>query len=126
MNKVEQAIRRFRSTPRNETMFLEAEAELQLSEKMIDLRLAAGLTQKQLAERLGISQAYVAKLESGGYDKAGIGTLRGIALALGHDLAFDSMFVPQDALRYAARWVVRKRALRVRTESVRRISRTPF
>jgi transcriptional regulator with XRE-family HTH domain len=103
MNKVEKAIKRFRSTPQNDRMFLEAEAELRLSERMIELRHKAGLTQKELADRLGVSQAYVGKLEGGGYDRSGIGTLRGIALALGHDIALETMFVPQNAIRYAAR-----------------------
>lgn len=84
-------------------MFLEAQAEIGLSEKMIDLRLKAGLTQKQLADRLGVSQAYIGKLESGGYGKAGIATLRGIALALGYDLAIESMFLLRSDLRYAVR-----------------------
>lgn len=95
MNKVEQAIKKFRADQGNERLFLEAQAEIRLSEKMTQLRLEAGLTQKELAERLDVSQAYVAKMECGGYDKCGIGTLRGIAVALGYDIAFDTMFIRQ-------------------------------
>jgi transcriptional regulator with XRE-family HTH domain len=94
VNKVEEAIKRFRSNRENGRLFLEAQAEVRLSEKMTDLRLQAGLTQRDLAGRLNVSQAYVAKLENGGYDKCGVGTLRGIALALGFEIAFDAMFVP--------------------------------
>ena len=93
MNKVETAIRKFRANPENERLFLEAQAEIRLAEQMTELRLQAGLTQKELAQRLSVSQAYVAKLEGGAYDKCGIGTLRGIALALGFEVDFGAMFV---------------------------------
>lgn len=95
MNKVESAIKKFRADPENERLFLEAQAELRLTEQMTELRLQAGLTQKELAQRLAVSQAYVAKLEGGAYDKCGIGTLRGIALALGFEIDFTAMFVRQ-------------------------------
>jgi transcriptional regulator with XRE-family HTH domain len=124
MNKVEKAIKRFRSTPQNDRMFLEAEAELRLSERMIELRHKAGLTQKKLADRLGVSQAYVGKLESGGYDRSGIGTLRGVALALGHDIALETMFVPQNSIRYAARDVERNIILHAADHSEHILSRT--
>ena len=95
MNKVEQAIRKFRADRANERLFLEAQAEIRLSEKMTKIRLEAGLTQRELADRLSVSQAYIAKMECGGYDKCGVGTLRRIAVALGYDIAFDAMFVRQ-------------------------------
>lgn len=70
------------------------ELELELCERMIELREDAGLTQSELAEKLGYTQGYVAKLENGAYDRAGIGTLRTFALALGYDLDIDNLFVP--------------------------------
>lgn len=92
MNKVDEAIKRFRERPKHDHLFLEAQAELRLSEKMLRLRLDAGFTQKGLADRLNVSQAHIAKLEGGSYEKCGIGSLRSIALALGHDIDFDAMF----------------------------------
>lgn len=70
------------------------ELELELCERMIELREDAGLTQAALAETLGFTQGYVAKLENGAYDRCGIGTLRTFALALGYDLDIDNLFVP--------------------------------
>jgi transcriptional regulator with XRE-family HTH domain len=61
---------------------------------MIDIRLAAGLTQRDLATRLGKTQAHIATLESGAYEKCGIGILRSVARALGVDLMVRSMFAP--------------------------------
>ncbi len=94
MNKIEKAIQQFRSDPEHARLFDEALAEVTLSERMADLRLIAKLTQKELADRLNVSQAYIAKLETGGYDRCGIGHLRTIALACGHELRIDAMFEP--------------------------------
>ena len=41
------------------------EEEFQIASAMIEARKKAGLTQKQLAERMGVSQPAVAKMESG-------------------------------------------------------------
>jgi transcriptional regulator with XRE-family HTH domain len=71
-----------------------ADLELELCDRMVDLRKRAGLTQRQLADRLGFSQAYIAKLENGAYDSCGIGTLRTFARALGHDINIDALFTP--------------------------------
>lgn len=49
-------------------------------------RLARGLSQKQLAERLGTSQSYVARLEAGQIDPQ-LSTVRRICAELGIDLA---------------------------------------
>lgn len=68
--------------------------EIELCDLMIEMRRQAGLTQEDLARRVGFSQAYIAKLENGAYDRAGIGTLRRFALALGHDINIGAMFKP--------------------------------
>jgi predicted transcriptional regulator len=49
-------------------------------------RLARGLSQKQLAERLGTSQSYVARLEAGQIDPQ-FSTVRRVCSELGIDLA---------------------------------------
>ncbi|MDY4009888.1 MAG: helix-turn-helix transcriptional regulator, partial [Candidatus Limiplasma sp.] len=41
------------------------EPEFSIIQAMIDARKASGLTQKQLAEKTGIAQADISKLESG-------------------------------------------------------------
>lgn len=52
---------------------------LQLSEA----RKAAGLTQEQMAERLGVSQAQVARIEKKGYERYTLKTLKRYIEALG-------------------------------------------
>ncbi|HKP94591.1 MAG TPA: helix-turn-helix transcriptional regulator [Fibrobacteria bacterium] len=54
-----------------------------------DLRETAGLTQKRLADRLGVSQQVIARLESGEADNPTVGILERIAKATGHRLHFQ-------------------------------------
>lgn len=57
--------------------------EMKLEQQIIALREKRGLTQRQLARRLGTSQPYVAKLESGRVKNLGVRTLVKCARALG-------------------------------------------
>lgn len=41
------------------------EAEFELRRKLIELRRAAGLTQQQLAEKTGLSQQMISRIETG-------------------------------------------------------------
>jgi ribosome-binding protein aMBF1 (putative translation factor) len=59
---------------------------LSVGMKIRDLRETAGLTQKQLADRMGVSQQVIARLESGEADNPTVGTLERIAKATGHRL----------------------------------------
>ena len=57
--------------------------EMKLEQQIVALREKRGLTQRQLARRLGSSQPYVAKLESGRVKNLGVRTLVKCARALG-------------------------------------------
>ena len=50
---------------------------------LVEARQAAGLTQVELARRLGVSQAQVARIERRGYDSHSLSTLRRYVEALG-------------------------------------------
>ncbi len=45
--------------------FADMEDEFQLARELISARIRSGLTQKQLAEKMGTTQSSVARLESG-------------------------------------------------------------
>ncbi len=64
---------------------LEAVADEELGQRLRELRLQAGLTQAELAARVGISQPNVARLESG-INPPNLSTLRKIADALSADV----------------------------------------
>lgn len=78
---------------------VEAHKEQMLSEvrayRLRELREQAGLTQQQLADRIGVSQRQVSKIEHGDIDNARIGTIRGYLEAVGGGLAIE--YVTADA-----------------------------
>jgi transcriptional regulator with XRE-family HTH domain len=57
--------------------------EFAFIDELLKARASAGLTQAQLAERIGTTQSAVARLESGGAHSPSIATLQRYASALG-------------------------------------------
>lgn len=57
--------------------------------RLRELREAAGLTQEQLATRIGVSQRQVSKIERGELENAKISTIRGYLEAVGGELAIE-------------------------------------
>ena len=57
--------------------------------QLVEARQAAGLTQAELAKRLGVSQAQVARIEKRGYDAYTLSTLRRYVQALGADFTLQ-------------------------------------
>ena len=62
-----------------------AERRRELAAKLVELRHAAGLSQTQVAARMGTSQSAVARLEAGDVD-ARLSTLDKYAAAIGQSL----------------------------------------
>ncbi|KEJ92176.1 helix-turn-helix domain-containing protein [Synergistes jonesii] len=60
----------------------ELKVEHEIIQSLVDARKANGLTQKQLAEKTGITQSDISKLENGGANPS-LRTLRRLAAALG-------------------------------------------
>lgn len=67
------------------------EPEFAIIQAMIDARKAAGLTQRQLAERTGIAQADISKLENGNANPS-LKTLQRLAQGMGMRVKIE--FVP--------------------------------
>lgn len=64
-----------------------------------DARFAAGLTQAEVAERMGVSQAQVARIEAHGYDRHSLNTLRRYVKALGSDFKLEVTIRIPDRLK---------------------------
>lgn len=64
------------------------EPEFSLMRALIDARLETGLTQKQLAERTGISQSDISKFENGNGNPS-VQTLRRLAAGLGKSVKIE-------------------------------------
>ena len=57
--------------------------------RLRELREQAGLTQQQLAQRIGVGQRQVSKIEHGDLESAKIGTIRSYLEAVGGGLAIE-------------------------------------
>lgn len=68
--------------------YAEAKFAAEVGERVRHARETAGLTQRELAARMGTSQAAVARLEAGGVG-ATLTTLQRVAAALGLELSVD-------------------------------------
>ena len=68
--------------------YAEADARYRLGVLVREHRLAAGLTQTELARRAATSQPAIARLEAGGAEPT-VATLRRIAAALGVELVVE-------------------------------------
>ncbi len=67
----------------------EESAKKELWLQLVEARQEAGLTQTELAERLGVSQAQVARIEKRGYDTYTLTTLRRYVDALGEGFSIE-------------------------------------
>ena len=81
--------------PEMREMVAEEAVQAQVARMIYEARVAAGLTQKQLADLLGTQQSAIARLEDADYQGHSLGMLRRIAEALNQKL--EVRFVPNRA-----------------------------
>jgi DNA-binding XRE family transcriptional regulator len=77
------------STPKNRQLYDEEAAKKELWLQLTEARQMAGLTQSQVARRLGVSQAQVARIEKRGYDSYTLNSLRRYVGALGEGFSVE-------------------------------------
>jgi transcriptional regulator with XRE-family HTH domain len=83
--------------PEYQTIYDEETAKSELWLQLVEARQEAGLTQKQMAERIGVSQAQVARIEKEGYDAYTLNTLRKYIAALGDGYSLEvRIHTPED------------------------------
>lgn len=75
--------------PEFRAIYEEEAAKKELWLQLVEARQAAGLTQTELASRLGVSQAQVARIEKRGYDAYSLNTLRRYVQALGDGFSVE-------------------------------------
>ena len=80
---------RILNDPVRRAHYEEIAAKKELWLQLVEARQAAGLTQRQLAERLGVSQAQVSRIEKRGYDAYTLNTLRRYVQALGNGFSLE-------------------------------------
>lgn len=76
-----EALKKFLANPENKKTYDVLGPEYELMASIIEKRLAKGLTQSDLAEKVGTKQSAIARLESGRYNPS-LAFLRKVAQAL--------------------------------------------
>lgn len=79
-------------------IYEEEAAKKELWRQLVEARQDAGLTQAEVAKRLGVSQAQVARIEKRGYDAYTLNTLRRYVEALGGEFSLQ-VAVRRNAVR---------------------------
>ena len=83
---LDQSLEKVILTPVDDTPEIEEyDIDVEVRDLVISARSTANLTQKQLAQRSGVSQANISKIENGNYQPS-LSTLKRIAGALGKRL----------------------------------------
>jgi len=80
---------RMMADPEFRRVYEEEAAKKELWLQLVEARQAAGLTQAEVAKRLGVSQAQVARIEKQGYDAYTLTTLRRYVEALGEGFQLE-------------------------------------
>src|SRR3954463_9722458 len=75
--------------PKYRAIYEEEAAKKELWFQLVEARQAGGLKQRELAERLGVSQPQVACIEKRGYDAYTLNSLRRYVEALGEGFSLE-------------------------------------
>ena len=87
-------------SPRFRQVFEEEHEKLSIGEQLVRIRLAAGLTQAEVAKRAGTTASAISRYENAEYDRYELRTLKRIAEACGGRLQL--VFEPTPQRRRAA------------------------
>lgn len=75
--------------PEVQAVYAEEVEKSELWFQLVTARQEAGLTQAEMAKRIGVSQAQVARIEQDGYDRYTLNTLRRYVKALGEGFSLE-------------------------------------
>ena len=85
--------------PKREKEYEEEVVNAEIARKIYQLRTQAGLTQQELAERVGTSKSVICRLEDADYEGHSLSMLKRIAAAV--DKRVEIRFMPAKRLRTA-------------------------
>ncbi len=80
---------KLQADPEYQAVYEEEAAKSELWLQLVEARQATGMTQAEVAKRLGVSQAQVARIEKRGYDAYTLNTLRRYVKALGEGFELE-------------------------------------
>ena len=99
MTRISELHKKWMKEPKYRKAYQALEDEFALAGAVIDARIRSGLTQQQLARKMGTTQPVVARLESG-TARPSLRTLERLARATGSRLLIK--FQPREAKRVAS------------------------
>ena len=82
------------------------EQKLEIVKKIIDYRIKHKLNQTQLAEKIGVSQQHISKIESGEFSS--VATLEKILLHLGYTVRLQAVPLSREALNKIEQAIAKK------------------
>lgn len=82
-------------TPEAETELARIREEMEVAQQVYELRTHAGLSQRELARRIGTTASVISRLENADYDGHSLSMLRRIAAAVGYRV--EVRFLPLSA-----------------------------
>ncbi len=88
MSKLQQLKKRALQNPKVKREYEALEDEFDMIDKLLKMRVAAGLTQEQLAERMGTRKSNICRLEKGNSNPSW-STLKKYAHACGFQITMD-------------------------------------
>ncbi len=92
--------RRYAGADRARTASVERErVNAHVAQMIYDRRIAAGLTQRQLAERVGTRQSVISRLEDADYGGHSLSMLQRVAEALGQRIEVQMTTIDAEAQR---------------------------
>jgi predicted XRE-type DNA-binding protein len=98
---------KLQATPGYQQVYEEEAAKSELWLQLVEARQAAGLTQAEVAKRIGITQSQVARLEKRGYEDYTLNSLRRYVQALGDGFHLEvKVRRPEEVHRPTARVMV--------------------
>lgn len=77
----------------------EARVNAKVAQMIYDARQSAGLSQAELAERVGTKQGVISRLEDADYEGHSLGMLLRVAAALGKQVSIEFMNIPKVEIR---------------------------
>lgn len=87
------------SDPKRRAEYEEEVLNAEIARKIFDLRTKAGLSQRELAKKVGTTASVICRLEDADYDGHSLSILRRIAVALGKRI--EIRFLPAKKLKTA-------------------------
>ena len=93
LKKVDEHLKEKLKDPYFKELYELEEQKLKIVKRIIEYRLKNGLNQKQLAERVGVTQQYISKIENGEFSS--VATLEKVLLFIGYTVKMQAIPLSQ-------------------------------